>query len=248
MPDLRTLRRALFTTALLASPGLLTLPGLQVLATRFITPVPTLTVVEHELQAWQEGERRRPSVGRVRLDGAEQVARAVVSSEDGRFFLHGGFDLDGICAAWRANQEGGRLRGGSTITQQVARNAFLFQQRSWTRKALETHYAILLELLLPKTRILELYLSIAETGDGVYGFEAAAEHHYGKTLADLGPDQAARLAYLLPSPRTRSPRSTHAGQKARWIRRNLAPFPGDPGFDEVERRWAERPWWPPCSD
>ncbi|MCA9568019.1 MAG: transglycosylase domain-containing protein, partial [Myxococcales bacterium] len=158
MPRLLQLARAAVLTALLASPGLVTLPVVQVLSTRVVTPRPTLTMLERARDAALAGESPRIDARPLALEDAGPVPRAVVSSEDGLFFVHDGFDLDGICAAWKSNQGGGRLRGGSTITQQVARNAFLFQRRSWVRKGLEAGYTVLLEGLVPKTRILELYL------------------------------------------------------------------------------------------
>lgn len=243
-----SLGRLLTTTLWLALPGMVTLPVLQVLAVRVVTPVPTLTMLEHELEARLEGDRRPFRYAPLALEQAGPVPRAVISAEDGRFHLHRGFDRDGICAAWKANREGGRLRGGSTITQQVARNAFLFQRRSWTRKVVEAGYTVLLELLVPKDRILALYLSLAETGPGVYGFEAGAQHWYGKPAGRLRPTEAGRLVHLLPDPQNRRPNSARAAKKAAWIQRNLAPMPGGPGFERMQERQAARSWWPPCPD
>ncbi|MCA9490854.1 MAG: monofunctional biosynthetic peptidoglycan transglycosylase [Myxococcales bacterium] len=213
---------------------------LQVLAARFVDPPFTLTMVE---RAWEAG--RWPERRHVALADAGPVARAFVSSEDGRFFLHRGFDWEAICAALEHNAKSDRIRGGSTISQQVAKNVFLWQGRSWVRKGLEVWYTVLLELLVPKQRILELYLDVAETGPLVFGAEAGARHHFGKSAGTLSLEQAGRLAGILPDPRNRSVKGESATRRASFVKANLAPFPGDPGWDEVKRRWdadGHGPW------
>ncbi len=212
----------------------------QVLAVRFVDPPLTLTMLGEAV----EGRRwiAHDSVG---LDEAGHVPRAFVSSEDARFFLHAGFDWESVCAALEHNASGGRLRGGSTITQQVAKNVFLWQGRSWLRKGLEAWYTVLLELFLPKERILELYLDVAETGPYVFGAEAGARHHFGRSARDLTADQAARLAGILPDPADRSTGGGAASKRAAWIAANPAPFPGDPGWDLILAEWSEgdhSPW------
>lgn len=240
-----TLTTVLLATALCA-PGVLTLPVLQAATMRVTTPRLTLTMVERGWGELREGRWPVLVQGPVELEAAGHLARAVVSAEDGRFFVHNGFDWDGICAAWKANQGGGRLRGGSTISQQSARNLFLFQQRSWVRKGLEVVYTIALEAIVPKRRILELYLSVAESGTMQFGFEAASQAAFGKPLEALTATQAAQLVYLLPNPRERSARSVQARKKAAWIHRNLAPLPGDRGHERLQERWNARPSWPLC--
>jgi len=127
-------------------------------------------------------------------------------SEDNRFFQHRGFDWGEIRAAQAEARASGRpSRGASTITQQCARSLFLWQGRSWLRKGLEAYYTAWMELLLSKRRILELYVNVIELGDGVYGIEAAAEHHYGIHADELTSDQAAGLAAILPRPRDWDP-------------------------------------------
>ncbi|MCB9699191.1 MAG: monofunctional biosynthetic peptidoglycan transglycosylase [Alphaproteobacteria bacterium] len=213
---------------------------LQVFAVRFVNPPFTLTMVE---RAWEAG--RWPERRHVRLGATGHVARAFVSSEDGRFFLHHGFDWEAVCAAFEHNATSDRVRGGSTISQQVAKNVFLWQGRSWLRKGLEVWYTGLLELLVPKTRILELYLDVAETGPLVFGAEAGARHHFGTSAGALSLDQAGRLAGILPDPRNRSVKGESASRRAAFVKANLAPFPGDPGYDEVKRRWdadSHGPW------
>jgi len=130
------------------------------------------------------------------------LKRAVIASEDATFFSHDGFDWQGIKYALEKNLEAGRITaGGSTISQQLAKNIFLTGERSMLRKAEETIITVMLEAILPKHRILELYLNYAEWGDGIYGAEAAARHHFGVSASKLTSWQAARLAAILPNPR-----------------------------------------------
>lgn len=134
------------------------------------------------------------------------LKRAVVAAEDDKFMDHTGFDWEAIQKAYEKNlQEGEIVSGASTIPQQLAKNLFLSGQRSWWRKVQEAAITAMLETVLSKRRILELYLNFAEWGDGVYGAEAAARYHYKISAATLTPAQAARLAVLLPSPRSYSP-------------------------------------------
>jgi monofunctional biosynthetic peptidoglycan transglycosylase len=212
--------------------GLVLLSVGQVLALRWVDPPLTVTQVGRAL-AWsaEAGAPRWPARDWEPLAAlGPDLPRAVVASEDARFFLHHGFDLRGICAAWEKNRAGGRLRGGSTITQQVARNVFLWQQRSWLRKGLEAWYTVWLELLVPKARILEVYLNVAEWSPAAFGAEAAAQAWFGVAAAQLGPARAARMAALLPAPRTRRPDGAAATRRAAWIAANPAPLPGEPGF------------------
>ncbi|MDQ6612581.1 MAG: monofunctional biosynthetic peptidoglycan transglycosylase, partial [Gemmatimonadota bacterium] len=142
------------------------------------------------------------------------LRRAVLASEDDRFYLHRGFDLVEIDKAIDRKRAGGTLRGASTITQQVAKNIFLWEGRSFIRKGLEAYLTVWLELLLGKDRILDLYLNLAEWGDGVFGAEAAAQKHYGKSALKLTREEAARLAAILPSPLRWSPDGSVATSRA----------------------------------
>jgi len=133
---------------------------------------------------------------------APSLKRAVVAAEDARFMSHEGFDLEGIQRALERNEKKGRVvAGGSTISQQLAKNLFLSGERSWVRKAQEAAITWMLESTLSKRRILEIYLNVVEWGDGVFGAEAAARHHFGTGADRLGVQQAAYLAAVLPSPR-----------------------------------------------
>jgi monofunctional biosynthetic peptidoglycan transglycosylase len=133
---------------------------------------------------------------------AQPLKRAMIAAEDAKFVDHEGFDWDGIQHALEKNQRRGRVvAGGSTITQQLAKNLFLSPEKSYWRKAEEAIITVLLEALLPKARIFELYLNVIEWGNGVFGAEAAARHYFGVSAAQLSAEQAARLAAMAPNPR-----------------------------------------------
>ncbi|MDX9716008.1 MAG: monofunctional biosynthetic peptidoglycan transglycosylase [Thauera sp.] len=135
-------------------------------------------------------------------DISVHLKRAVVAAEDDRFLEHRGFDWEGIQRALERNAERGRLAaGGSTISQQLAKNLFLSSSRSWLRKGQEAVLTLMIETTWEKRRILEVYLNVAEWGSGVFGAEAAARHYYGRPASSLGPAEAARLAVMLPNPR-----------------------------------------------
>lgn len=139
------------------------------------------------------------------------LKRAIVAAEDAKFVSHNGFDWDGIQKAYEKNlREGEIVAGGSTITQQLAKNLFFSGERTWWRKAQEAVVAVMIETVMSKRRILEIYLNVIEWGEGVFGAEAAARHHYGITAAGLSPEQAARLAAVVPSPRRYGPASDTA--------------------------------------
>ncbi|WP_269531298.1 monofunctional biosynthetic peptidoglycan transglycosylase [Chitinimonas sp. BJYL2] len=130
------------------------------------------------------------------------LKRALVASEDAKFLEHEGFDWEGIQTAWEKNQKKGRISaGGSTISQQLAKNLFLSGKRSYFRKAEEAIITVMLEATLDKRRIFEIYLNVIEWGNGVFGAEAAARHYYKTSAANLGPSQAAKLAAMVPNPR-----------------------------------------------
>ena len=129
-----------------------------------------------------------------------QAALAVMAAEDQQFPFHHGFDMKSIRAAEINNEEGGRLRGASTISQQLAKNLFLWPGRSYVRKTLEAWFTVLLESMLPKERILEIYLNIVQFGPGIYGVEAAAREYFHASAARLTPSEAAVLAAVLPNP------------------------------------------------
>ncbi len=132
------------------------------------------------------------------------IPRAVIAAEDSKFCAHDGFDAQAIQKAIENNRQGKRLRGGSTISQQTAKNAFLWQGGGYFRKGLEAYFTYLIEKIWGKQRIMEVYLNIAETGIGTYGIEAGAQRYYGKSAQNLSVNEAAKIAAALPSPKKRA--------------------------------------------
>lgn len=215
---------------------LLTMPDVSTLR----TTNPTVTALMEARQA--QAEAQGHTIGRhwvwMPLSRVSPSLRqAVVAAEDAAFFTHEGFDWEGIKEAAKYNLEAGELkRGGSTITQQLAKNLYLSSERSLFRKAREALITRSLEDHLTKERILELYLNVAEWGQGVYGAEAAARHHFKKSARDLTPDEAAWLAAILPSPRRYDPirktiALTHRHERIlhRINRGSTHPAPPQPG-------------------
>ncbi len=192
----------------------------QVALLRWLDPPTSGVMLWRRLEAWSAGAalaidyRWRPYA-----EISPALAIAVVAAEDQRFPTHRGFDAEAIRAAWARRQAGGSLRGGSTISQQVAKNLFLWPERSWLRKGLEAWYTVLIEALWPKRRILEMHLNLAEWGEGVFGAEAGAQRHFGVAAAALSPSQAARMAVVLPNPRAWRPDAPGPVtlRRARWI-------------------------------
>jgi monofunctional glycosyltransferase len=139
------------------------------------------------------------------LDNIDRnLVSAVIASEDQRFCQHSGFDTEAIEKAMRANLEGGKIRGGSSISQQTAKNVFLWQGGGYFRKGLEAWFTFWIELVWGKRRIMEVYLNVAETGIGTYGAEAGSQRYFGHSAARLSRDEASRMAAALPSPKKRS--------------------------------------------
>ncbi len=171
-----------------------------------VTPPTTGVQIQRRVESFFEEkayEKKQDLVSGT--DISAHLRHAVVAAEDGRFYEHFGIDVEAVEKAIEENRKGRRMRGGSTITQQLVKNLFMTTDRSWLRKALEVPLALAAELLLPKERILTLYLNVIEWGRGVYGAEAAAQHYYGIPAARLTRYQAASLAALIPDPRRRSP-------------------------------------------
>lgn len=149
------------------------------------------------------------------------LQKAVIASEDGTFLSHHGFDFTAMQKAFKNNERGRRIKGGSTISQQTAKNVFLWQGRSYIRKGLEAYFTVLIELIWGKERIMEVYLNIIEMGDGVYGAQAATEHWYRKDASSLTKTQAAGIAAILPNPRKYSATSSSSyinNRKAKIVR------------------------------
>lgn len=151
------------------------------------------------------------------------VKKAVLASEDQKFFDHNGFDYKAIEKAMKHNEKGKKLRGGSTISQQTAKNVFLWQGRSWIRKGLETVYTFIIEKVWSKDIILERYLNSIEMGQGVFGVEAASEYYFGKSAKNLTKSEAAWIAVILPNPKKYDPNnpSAYLRKKHNWVMRQM---------------------------
>ena len=163
---------------------------------RFVPPPTTITMLTDSNGATRDWT----SLDRIDRD----MVSAAIAAEDGKFCTHSGFDREAIENAVRRNAQGGRIRGGSTITQQTAKNVFLWQNGGFFRKGLEAWFTVLIEAIWGKRRIMEVYLNVAETGIGTYGVEAGAQRYFGKGAASLSRDEAARMAAALPLPKKRS--------------------------------------------
>ncbi|MGQ0793970.1 MAG: monofunctional biosynthetic peptidoglycan transglycosylase [Deltaproteobacteria bacterium] len=155
---------------------------------------------------------------------SENLALAVIASEDQKFFDHSGFDIEAIEKALSRNKRARRIKGASTISQQVAKNVFLWPERSWVRKGFETYFTFLIETLWSKRRILEVYMNVAEMGRGVYGAERAAQNYFGKPAARLTRAQAALIAATLPNPKRMSAArpSGYVLSRQQWILRQMS--------------------------
>ena len=163
-----------------------------------ITPLMITRAIEHKL----DGKEMVCSHDWEPLDNISiNLQKAVISSEDGNFLKHHGFDFDAIQKAMKDNEKGKKLKGGSTISQQTAKNVFLWQGRSYLRKGLEAYFTVLIELIWGKERIMEVYLNSIEMGDGVYGAQAASQYWYRKNADNLSKKEAAGIAAILPNPR-----------------------------------------------
>ena len=150
---------------------------------------------------------------------SKNIQLAVICTEDQKFVKHNGFDIEAIEKAYEHNKKGKRVKGGSTISQQTAKNVFLWPHRSWLRKGLETYFTFLIEKIWSKERILEVYLNSIEMGNGIYGIEAASQYWFKKTAANLTAYEAAAIASILPSPRKyrANPASAYIQKRKQWI-------------------------------
>ena len=151
------------------------------------------------------------------------VKKAVIASEDQNFYRHNGFDFDAIQRAFKHNEQGKKIRGGSTISQQTAKNIFLWNGRSYFRKGLEAVFTFVIEKVWSKDIILERYLNSIEMGQGVFGVEAASHYYFGKSAKDLTKSEAAWIAVILPSPKKYDPKNPSSGlqRKHNWVMRQM---------------------------
>ena len=197
---------------------------------RWVPPPGTALMVERKVNSWVSGkpidlQRSWRSWDEL----SDDLKVAVIAGEDQKFASHWGFDVMAIRAAFLHNEKGGTIRGASTLTQQVAKNLFLWSGRSYFRKALEAWFTALIEVFWSKQRILEVYLNSAEWDDGVFGAEAAAQHHFGVSAARLSRQQASLLAAVLPNPRnwSASRPSPYVLRRSSWIRQQMSQLGGD---------------------
>lgn len=177
-----------------------------VLLLRFINPPITYLMVQRGFERKAEGKEWQVEKSWVNIeDLSNNLKRATLAGEDANFINHWGFDFKAMGKALEKNQNGKKLRGGSTISQQTAKNVFLWPGRSYIRKAFEAYFTVLIELLWGKERILEVYLNVIEMGDGVYGAEAATQKYFGKSAQSMSKSQAALIIAVLPNPLRWSP-------------------------------------------
>jgi monofunctional biosynthetic peptidoglycan transglycosylase len=205
-----------------------------ILLIRFVDPPITITQITSIIEG--NGFKRT----HLSLDEMSTAAKlAVIASEDQLFPDHNGFDIKGIerALAFNKKKKGKKIRGASTISQQVAKNVFLWQGRSWFRKGLEVYFTFMIELVWSKQRILEVYLNEAEMGKGIFGIEAAAKKYFKKPAKRLTRTEAAMIAASLPNPvrYTVKPASTYVSRKYPWVLRQMNNLDGDPDILKIIR-------------
>jgi monofunctional glycosyltransferase len=234
----RSWRRFLVRAVLLLAGVLLAASVVPVLLLRWVHPWTSAFMLEARLAALSDAAPYHLHYDWVDLEHiSPNAAVAVIAAEDQQFPFHWGFDFESIRNAIRANERRRTVRGASTISQQVAKNLFLWGGQHYTRKALEAWFTILIERLWPKERILEVYLNIAEFGRGIYGVEAASQHYFHKPAARLTRAEAALLAAVLPNPlrlRVDAP-SRYTLQRRDWIMEQMNALGGPAYLKAIER-------------
>jgi len=205
---------------------------IYIILLRWINPPLTIT----QLTNWVSGYGlKRDYINFEEM--SPNIRLAVMASEDQLFPDHNGFDIKSIKKALETNKKSKRIRGASTISQQVAKNVFLWQGRSWFRKGLEVYFTFMIELFWSKKRILEMYLNVAEMGKGIFGVEAASRSYFKKPASKLTRTEAARIAACLPNPKKykAEPASSYVARRASWILRQMNNLEGD---EDVEKLLA----------
>lgn len=204
---------------------------LWVLVLGWLPPPATLTMLDRRLSGFGPAHISRPlGYTFVSLDEvAPAVPLALIAAEDQNFLHHNGFDWDAMEKAFHRNRRGKKIAGGSTISQQVAKNVFLWQGRSYFRKVCEVYFTVLIEVLWGKRRIMEVYMNVAETGQGLFGVEAAAQKFFHRSARALTPEQAALIASVLPNPNKYSARNPDGRirRKASRVRRSMRRLGGN---------------------
>jgi monofunctional glycosyltransferase len=225
----RLLARRILVRTLKVLACLLVLSAEITMVLRWVAPPTTAVILERRLDAFLRGRKYIVDSRWVRWDQiSSDAALAVIAAEDQNFAAHHGFDFGSMQKALNDHERGRRLRGASTISQQVAKNVFLWSGRSFFRKGLEAYFTVLIEFTWPKRRILEVYLNIVELGDGVFGVEAAGRRYFRKSAAQLQPQEAALLAAVLPNPlRLKADRpSDYVEERRSWILQQMEQLGG----------------------
>jgi monofunctional biosynthetic peptidoglycan transglycosylase len=218
--------------------GLVILSFLLILVLRWINPPTSMMMTIRRGEA--EMNHRKDFRIDYRWVDWDQIALhlplAIIASEDQNFPIHHGFDLEAISDAVKTRMNGGRLRGASTITQQVAKNIFLWPGKSLLRKGIEAYFTALIEIFWSKRRVLEVYMNIAEFGDGIFGAEAACQRYFGKPAGNIRLREAARLAAILPHPKAMNPTrpSAYVSKRAQWIQRQIVQMGGKRVLEQIK--------------
>src|SRR5690348_671794 len=201
-----------------------------ILLLKWVNPPVTLT----QLGSWITGNGLKRSYVSMK-DISPYAKLAVISSEDQLFPDHNGFDFKSIEKAMKHNQKSKSLHGASTISQQTAKNVFLWQGRSWLRKGLEVYFTFMIEKIWGKRRILEVYMNVAEMGDGIFGIEKASQKYFNKPAVNLSRQEAAMIAACLPNPRRYSvkPVSRYVAIRSGWILRQMNNLQNDPDIEKI---------------
>lgn len=205
----------------------LVIPILGVVVFKWV-PVPATPLMA--IRYFEQKKAKQETVWKHHWVQIENISKnlqlAVICSEDQNFLSHNGFDMEAIKKAFDGNQKGKRVRGGSTISQQTAKNVFLWPQRSWIRKGMETYVTFWIELIWSKERIIEVYLNSIEMGNGIYGAEAAAQYWFKKPASQLSKSEAAAIAAILPRPLKyrANPPTTYISNRKLWIMKQMSFF------------------------
>ncbi|MCX8596925.1 MULTISPECIES: monofunctional biosynthetic peptidoglycan transglycosylase [unclassified Gilliamella] len=196
--------------------GLMLFSVFLILLMRWVNPGGSMLMVERKIANWNINQQR---IWKDWDQISDNIKIAVIAAEDQQFANHWGFDFKAINRALNYNKNNRKIRGASTITQQVAKNIFLWSSRNWIRKGVESWFTVWIELIWSKQRTLEIYLNSVEWGEGIFGIEAASRHYFGVSAKQLTKEQASLLAAILPNPRKWSPVNPNilTQKKAKWI-------------------------------
>lgn len=203
---------------------------LYVFILKLIFPPITIT----QFNAWRKGEGLHRNYVPI-TEISTNVQWAVIAAEDQKFGKHKGFDVEAIKKIYQSGSAASKKRGGSTISQQVAKNVFLWQGKSWVRKGLEVYFTWLIELIWGKERILEVYLNVIEMGPGVFGVETCAQKNFKKSAAQLNLQEASKIAAALPNPKKYKiqPPSTYVLKRSQWIQKQVSQLKGTSELEQI---------------